>query len=283
MQRREIGRIVVQISLLYSFLMRPNRAAVVGLGFVLVGCHPQMNTAAPGTPADGRAVLQWMHDRYAGSWYRSLTFQQKTIQRRPDGAEQVSTWYEAQSGDRLRIDMGNPALGNGALYTADSLYVVRGGKVVRSMADGNPFLPLISGVYLQPLDVTIAQLAPYKVNLGPVYTRDWEGRRTFVIGAAAASDTTSPQVWVDADRLIVTRFLMPLFPNAGGRNQDVRLENNVEVGGGWLATRIRMLDKGAPLQVEEYSDWRTGVQLPASFFQAEHWTQDPHWARIATP
>jgi hypothetical protein len=62
------------------------------------------------------------------------------------------------------------------------------------------------------------------------------------------------------------------------RFDDVRLENNVEVGGGWLATRIRMLDKGVPLQTEDYSDWRTGMDLPASFFQAERWTQDPHWA-----
>jgi hypothetical protein len=38
-----------------------------------------------------------------------------------------------------------------------------------------------------------------------------------------------------------------------------------------------MLDKGVPVQTEEYSDWRTDVALPASFFQAEKWTQDPHW------
>jgi hypothetical protein len=228
-------------------------------------------------PHDGLAVLARMHARYSDSWYRTLTFRQRTVQRRPDGTEQVSTWYEAQSGDRLRIDMGNPTEGNGALYTADSLYVVRGGKVVRAVADGNPFLPLISGVYLQPLDVTVRQLAPYKINLNSAYVRDWEGQRTFVIGATSPADSTSPQIWVDAGRLIVTRFIMPLFPSPERRSQDVRLENNVEVGGGWLATKIRMLDKGVPVQTEEYSDWRTDVALPASFFQAEKWTQDPHW------
>jgi len=109
--------------------------------------------------------------------------------------------------------MGSPADGNGALYTADSLYVVRWGKVTRAIADGNPFLPLISGVYLQPLEVTVSRLAPYTVNLNAVHTRDWEGRRTFVVGTVSPSDSTSPQVWVDADRLIVTRFRMPLFPS----------------------------------------------------------------------
>ena len=259
-------------------LSRARRGVVLAIGFV-VACHHAPDPAPFGAPRDGLTVLGRMHARYSDSWYRTLTFTQRTVQRRPDGTEQMSTWYEAQSGDRLRIDMGDPAAGNGALYTADSLYVIRGGKVVRAVADGNPFLPLISGVYLQPLDVTVRQLAPYKVNLNAAYARDWEGRRTFVIGTTSAADSTSPQVWVDADRLIVTRFIMPLFPSPDGRSQDVRLENNVEVGGGWLATRIRMLDKGVPVQTEDYSDWRTGVTLPASFFQAETWTKDPHWHR----
>ena len=262
--------------------MRVLRIVVLGLG--LAGaCRPAMSPARFGTPQDGLAVLAQMHARYSDSWYRTLTFVQRTVQRRPDGTEQVSTWYEAQRDDRLRIDRGDPAEGNGALYTADSMYVVRSGKVVRAVAEGNPFLPLISGVYLQPLDVTVRQLAPYKVNLNLVHARDWEGRRTFVIGAATPADSTSPQVWVDADRLIVTRFIMPLFPSPDGHSQDVRLENNVEVGGGWLATKIRMLDKGVPLQTEEYSDWKTGVSLPLTFFQVESWMQDPHWHRSATP
>jgi len=220
-----------------------------------------------------------MHDRYAGTWFRTMTFVQRTTQRRPDGTSQVTTWYESQRGSRLRIDIGDPALGNGALYTADSLYVVREGKVVRRMAEGNPFLPLIVSVYLEPLDVTIKQLAPYKIDLSRLRVQDWEGKPTYVVGASSPSDTTSPQFWVEKDRLIVTRFLMPLVPSPEGRAQDVRLENNVPLGGGWLATRVRILDKGSAMQTEEYSDWRAGVDLPETFFQVEHWTEGAHWAK----
>jgi hypothetical protein len=230
-----------------------------------------------GEPADGTALLTRMHDRYAGKWFHTMTFVQRTTQRRPDGTSQVTTWYEAQRGPRLRIDVGDPALGNGALYTADSLYVLRGGKVVRSVAEGNPFLPLIVSVYLEPVEVTRAQLAPYKIDLSRIHLQDWEGKPTYVVGASSPSDTTSPQFWVEKDRLIVTRFLLPLVPSPENRNQDVRLENNVPLGGGWLATRVRMLDKGAPMQTEEYSDWRADVELPESFFQVEHWREGRHW------
>jgi hypothetical protein len=246
----------------------------------LAGCaSAPSGSASSADPRDGTALLARMHDRYAGKWFRTLTFVQRTTQRRPDGTFQQTTWYEAQRGPRLRIDIGDPVLGNGALYTADSLYVVRAGKVVRSLAEGNPFLPLVVSVYLEPLDVTLKQLAPYKIDLSRVRLQDWEGKPTYVVGASSPSDTTSPQFWVEKDRLIVTRFLLPLIPSPENRAQDVRLENNVPLGGGWLATRIRMLDKGAPMQTEEYSDWRADVELPESFFQVEHWVEGTHWVK----
>jgi hypothetical protein len=254
---------------------------VVSLLVLVASCATSSNRAPGGEPADGRALLARMHDRYAGRWFRTLTFVQRTKQQRPDGTWQESTWYEAQRGPRLRIDVGDPSAGNGALYTADSMYVIRAGKVVRTRAEGNPFLPLIVSVYLEPLDVTLAQLAPYKVDLSRIRVQDFEGKPTYVVGSTSRSDTTSPQIWVEKDRLIVTRFLMALFPTPDNHVQDVRLENNVPAGEGWLATRIRMLDQGKALQTEEYSDWRVNVALPETFFQAEHWSEGPHWARSA--
>ena len=198
-----------------SYTTTTMRSILAAALLVLASCATTAATSrtASDEPRDGRALLARMHDRYAGRWFRTLTFIQRTVQRRPDGTEQVTTWYEAQSGPRLRIDVGDPALGNGVLYTADSLYVVRGGKVVRSAAEGNPFLPLVVSVYLEPLDVTVRQLAPYGIDLSRIRLQDWEGKPTYVVGARSASDTTSPQFWVEKDRLIVTRFLMALVPS----------------------------------------------------------------------
>src|SRR4051794_14971259 len=104
---------------------------------------------AQSAPHTGLEVLDAMHAAYAGKWFTTLTFVQRTTVKR-DSTTRVSTWYESlKSPDRLRIDIENPADGNGVLYTADSMYAVRGGQVTRSAAQGNPFLPFVEGVYTQ--------------------------------------------------------------------------------------------------------------------------------------
>src|SRR4051794_27265418 len=103
-------------------------------------------------PKTGAEVLQRMHDAYAGKWYRTLTFVQKTTTfSRDGGAPRVSTWLESlrhvdPATTQLRIDVGDPAVGNGMLYTADSTWRLTGGKVARTQGEGNEFLPLIEGV-----------------------------------------------------------------------------------------------------------------------------------------
>jgi len=67
---------------------------------------------AQSVPKTGAEVFQRMHDAYAGKWYRTLTFVQKTTQRRRDGTDSVSTWYESlrqvDGLTQLRIDFGDP-------------------------------------------------------------------------------------------------------------------------------------------------------------------------------
>ena len=90
---------------------------VLATSLVAAGCATGSAGRGAAAPRDGTALLQRMHDRYAGRWFQTLTFVQKTVSRRPDGTEQVSTWYEAQRGPRLRIDMGDPSAGNGAHWS----------------------------------------------------------------------------------------------------------------------------------------------------------------------
>lgn len=244
-------------------------------------CAAPNPTVSRTIPASGVELLQRMHDAYDGKWFKTLTFVQKTTLTRPNGVVDTSTWYEAlKSPDRLRIDFGNPSAGNGALYTADSLYVVRAGKVTRSVASGNPFLPFVAGVFDQPMATTLRQLAPYDFNLSRIRADTWQGQPVYVVGAASQEDLDSPQFWIERDRLQPVRILVKLSPAPDAKPNDIRLESYVPLGGGWLATRVLIMEGGVVRQAEDYSDWKGNVSLPNDLFVAEKWSQVPHWFRV---
>lgn len=229
-------------------------------------------------PKTGADVLQRMHNAYEGAWYSTLTFTQKTTQFPPNRAPVVTTWYESLRyaqplGAQLRIDIGDPAAGNGVLYTADSGWVVRGGKLTASRG-GNEFLPLIEGVYMQPVERTLRELQTTKIDMQRVTSGRWRDRAVWIVGASTPSDTTAPQFWVDAERNVVVRMILSASPTAV---MDIRLDNYVPLAGGWLATKIEMFIGGAPRQFEEYSEWKANVELSPALFDVATWTSAPHW------
>lgn len=234
------------------------------------------------TPTTGEAVFQRMHDAYAGQWYHTLTFRQKTTQWRPSGEQMVSQWYESllyaePRGAQLRIDIGEPTAGNGVLYTADSTYRIRDGKLAASQAGGNEFLPLIAGVYVQPVARTLRELADTHVDFSRVTNGSWDGRPAWIIGTSAPIDSTVPQIWVDTARKVVVRMLLQPAPSVPVL--DIHLGRYEPLGHGWLATKVEMYRQGKPLQFEEYSDWRADVDLSPALFEPATWTTAPHWVK----
>ena len=232
-------------------------------------------------PKNGTDVLRHMHDAYAGKWYRTLTFVQTTTAYR-NGAPSVSTWYESlrytdSLGTQLRIDIGDPAAGNGVLYTADSSWSVRGGQLARASARGNEFLPMIEGVYMQSVTRTAQQAARSGFDLSRVTVGTWEGRHAWIVGAQSAADTISPQFWVDSARNVVVRMIIPSAPNTPP--MDIHLDAYVPVGSAWLATKVVMSIGGAPRQTEEYADWKANGDLSPGLFSPATWTTSAHWFR----
>jgi hypothetical protein len=243
------------------------RLAVIAL--LVLPCVAEAQTDVP----PGYAAVERMRRAYEGKWYNTLTFVQLTIIERPNTKPDTTIWYETVQGSRLRIDIGDPALGNGMLYTPDSTVIVRNGAVARAVPSGNPFLPLIMGVYLQPAAQTAKELEAFGFDLSRTTTGTWEGRPVTIVGAASTSDTTSAQFWVD-DRQLVVRVWGTV---RGMGAADVRIGAYERIGAAWLGTRVSIIQAGRT-QVEVYQDWKTGINLSPKFFDLNDWKGAPHWA-----
>jgi outer membrane lipoprotein-sorting protein len=213
----------------------------------------------------GEAVIHSMHERLTNTWYRTLTFTQKTTLRSEADTMVVETWKEkAMLPGRLRIDMERASGPMTILFAHDSTYVMRGDSIQRSPG-GNYLLTIGFDVYTQPAERTLAQLAAENFPMSPVHGDVWEGRPVWVIGAAAG-DLHSKQLWIDQDRLLFVRALSPAGKDST-KTADTRFEDYAHLpDGGWLSKKVEFFVDGKLNQREEYSNIQKDIKLDRKLF-----------------
>ena len=224
---------------------------------------------------NGEDVLRAMHDRYAKSWYQTLTFTQKSTTYNPDGTTKVETWYEALSlPAKLRIDIGAPSEGNGYLMVDGTLTIFHGGKESGTRPHVNMLLVLGFDVYRQAPETTVNVVKAEGYDLEKVREETWEGQQVYVVGADK-DDLQSKQFWVDKKRLLFVRLFEPTQSDQK-KIRDVRFEDYRELAGGWVAALVEVYADHKKVFSEEYSDIQSNAKLdPGTFdpkqFNSTHW------------
>jgi hypothetical protein len=209
------------------------------------------------------------------SWYETLTFTQKSTTYNPDGSSKADIWHEALAlPGKLRIDIGDPADGNGYLMVDGMSTIFKEGKETGARSLVNMLLVLGFDVYRQPPEATIKVAKSEGYDLKKVHEEKWEGQPVYVVGAEQG-DLKSKQFWVDKTRLLFVRLFEPTQGDAS-KFQDVRFEDYRQLAGGWVAARVEVYVDGKKVFSEEYSDIQIGSKLePAMFdpkqFNTIHW------------
>ena len=217
-----------------------------------------------------------MHARYAGKWYSTLTFTQKTSRLASDGKVNVQTWYEAlKVPGQLRIDFDPLSAGNGVVYVRDSAFVVNGGRALKPQAQINPLLLLGFDVYGNAPARTQALLRKEGYDLSRVHM-DTFNRRSMIVVGAQKGDLHRKQFWVDAEHLVFVRSLEPA-PRDTTKTQDVRFANYERQGDAWIAPRVEVHTDGKLVLREDYTNIRTNVPLDESLFDPTKWKTAKHW------
>jgi hypothetical protein len=257
----------------------PSRAlcatAVLALAASTAACGHERRSAAGRTFTSGQELLRAMHDLYQGHWPRNVTFVQQTVRFPREGEADTTTWYEALAAGKLRIDMEPLDQGNGALYVHGMRYSFRGGQLADSAAETNPLAVLLADVYLQPVERSTRVLDSLGVALGPIRKGTWKGTPVWIVGAPPG-DSTSPQFWVDSDRLLTVRAIQPL----GKALLDARIGGWQRLGDGWVETHLDLYVNGKLYQTEDYSHIRSPDRLDPALFDPAGWkpiTDDRYW------
>lgn len=230
---------------------------------------------AAGSAPTGQEVVRSMHDRYAGKWYRTLTFVQHNTAYLPNDSVQHSTWFErAAIPGSLRIDFregpGFPPDG-GILFHRDSQFVIQGDTLSEVTGFIHPLMVLGFDVYAQPVDRTLTLLGQLGFDLAIVHEDTWQGRPVWVIGAKAG-DLHTRQFWVDRERLVFVRMLEP-----GRRDTTATTETQFNdyrpAGNGWVSAQVLFQANGQRRWLEEYVDIKTDVPLGPEVFDTQRWKE----------
>jgi len=256
--------------------------SVLLLAAVACARRPAEGTGGPPVPAtrelpvtSARELVERMRERYDGKWFRTLTFLQNNTLYKRGGGEDRSQWMEYMSvPGRLRIEYLPAANKSGVLFVNDTVYTFVNGKRMDARKRIHPLLLLGADVYAIPPERTLGQLDSLGIDLGKFREGDWEGRRTYVVGADAG-DSTSSQFWVSADSLLVVRVVESQAAGARKVATDYRFNKYVDVGGFPIAVEILMLRDGRPLFKEEYADVKVNVDVSEALFDTSRWASGP--------
>jgi hypothetical protein len=213
-------------------------------------------------PSSGRDVVKMMHEKYAGKWYRTFTFNQTTDIYRNDTLIRKQTWYEAiRFPDRFGIDFGEPDSGNAVIFRGDSSYRFRNSQLRSAQANTDNLTFLLGGMFFRPLDEVLAKIQKDHYNLDKLHEEVWQGRPVYVIGAAKEEDNVNT-LWIDKEHLYLVRMIT--FDN--NRKFDGIFEDYKPFGGGWSETKCRFYSNDKLVQVETYYDCAADKPIPDSHF-----------------
>src|SRR6266498_807824 len=230
---------------------------------------PEEEREAPTTTSG--ALIRRMHDHYAGKWYRTLKFEQENTFVTQSGGEQKSRWLQHLSvPGRLRIDFLPLSTKSGLLILNNRVTSFDNGRKVDSRRSIQPILTLTGDVYAIPASITLRRLDSLGVRLSRFHEDRWDHKKVFVIGAEDG-DMESTQAWVDADRLVLVRFIQR--DRRGDRTivTDTRISSYQDIDGYMVASEFTSYRDGKIFFREQYEKVRVNEPMPAGVFDATRW------------
>lgn len=251
----------------------------VAAALLATACGGKSATTTPAPAAatitSAQGLIEAMHDRYAGTWYRTTTFVQRNTRYLPSGAADTSTWLETvRVPGALRIDIGPLAQRNGILFVRDSQFIIGSGQMTQASPSVHPLMVLAFDVYADPPARTLARVKSVGFDLTRMHQDVWQGRPVYVVGALAG-DTKTRQFWIDRERLVFVRLLQPDRDTT--KTSEIQFNKYRTLGGGWIAPEVVFLVDGKPNFIERYEELRANPEIPDGMFNPRAWNAVPHW------
>jgi hypothetical protein len=258
--------------------------AVTGCSYLQSSVKKPASTPAPAKATakvaaarltSGSSVVRAMHDLYGGKYLKTMSFLQNNTAYTTSGKEQHSQWYEhMEVPGKLRIAFLPATQRSGLVQVDDNVASFDNGIRTDIRPSVNPLLLLTADVYAAPVSTIMRGLDSLSVDAEVIRIDEWEGHPVYVVGAKAG-DSTSNQMWVDADRLLLLRFIQRGKSGERPVISDYRVENYKDIQGYQIPTEFLVIRNGRPVWREQYANVRINEEFPAGTFDQALWKDIP--------
>jgi outer membrane lipoprotein-sorting protein len=220
-------------------------------------------------PPGSIEILKKMHDRYAGKWYKTFSFNQTTEIYRNDSLKRSETWYEnIKFPYDFRIDFGNPDSGNAVIFKNDSSYSFIKSQKAGVRPNDDDLLFLLGGMYFYPFDEVTVKMKSFGYDLDKFHEDIWKGMPVYVIGANKNQDSVN-QIWIEKENFSPVRLLK--YEN--NTKEEALFKNHVKLDGGFTETLVYFYINDKLIQVEKYHDLRANVEIDSAIFDPENFVK----------
>lgn len=224
-----------------------------------------------------RSLVRAMQARYGSRWFSTLTFVQQNTRSKAGGGQERTRWAEYVSvPGKLRIEFLPWTMRSGVLYESGRVHTFDNGRRIDSRSQDNPLLLLTADIYALSVETAVARLQESGIATRRFSEARWRGRPAYVIGAESG-DLTSTQAWIDADRMVVVRWIERESVRGRGRAiiTDTHFENYRTVSGYPVAHEIVVHRDGRPFWRATYTNVKVNVALSPSLFNPIRWRDAP--------
>ena len=214
-------------------------------------------------------ILKKMHDRYAGKWYKTFSFNQTTEMYRNDSLKRSETWYEnIKFPNDFRIDFGNPDSGNAVIFKNDSSYSFVKSQKAGVRPNDDDLLFLLGGMYFYHFEEIPVKMKSFGYDLDKFHEDIWKGMPVYVIGAAKNQDSVN-QLWIEKENFSPVRLLK----YEKNTKEEALFENHVKLDGGFTETLVYFYINNKLIQVEKYHDLKANVEIDPAIFDPENFVK----------
>lgn len=225
--------------------------------------HAADVAATPSSAVPGAAIIEKMHRKWAGKWYRNLQFEQTVDFYKENKIVKQEVWQELLNAPgNLHLRFNGFETGNGAIFRNDSVYYFANGIMTRKEERIHQLLLLGFDVYFQDPEVTIQKIAKTGIDLSLGYDTMVDHRKVTVLGTKDPSDRQSNQCWIDKENL----YLLKVVSFKNGHLSEIDFGGYKTLQGYPVATEITFKTDGQLVMVEKYFNISFPVSVPSALY-----------------